>query len=79
MSENTQRLKNSPVESLSPHGKSVVAAQSVVDNYAHLVDETDTLNMWVRGSQEVLELAKKGSYFETPLEAVRKKEAGMLK
>ena len=79
MSENTQRLKISPVESLSPHGKNVVAAQFVVDNYAHLVDETDTLNMWVRGSQEVLELAKKGSYFETPLEAVRKKEAGMLK
>ena len=58
MSKNTNYLIHSPIDSLSPHGRGLTAAQFVVDNYAHRIDESTTMNMWVRGSQEVLNPAR---------------------
>ena len=72
MSKNTNYLIHSPIDSLSPHGRGVTAAQFVVDNYAHRIDESTTMNMWVRGSQEVLNPAR--DTFVTPLEDITIKE-----
>jgi hypothetical protein len=79
MSKNTNYLIHSPIDSLSPHGRGVTAAQFVVDNYAHRIDESTTMNMWVRASEEVLKLAKEGLYFVTPLEAINIKETRIQK
>ena len=79
MSKNTNYLIHSPIDSLSPHGRGLTAAQFVVDNYAHRIDESTTMNMWVRASEEVLKLAKEGLYFVTPLEAISTKETGSQK
>jgi hypothetical protein len=72
MSKNTNYLIHSPIDSLSPHGRGLTAAQFVVDNYAHRIDESTTMNMWVRGSQEVLNPAR--DTFVTPLEDITIKE-----
>tara|TARA_B110000114_G_scaffold58051_1_gene61623 strand:+ start:852 stop:1085 length:234 start_codon:yes stop_codon:yes gene_type:complete len=77
MSKNTNYLIHSPIDSLSPHGRGVTAAQFVVDNYAHRIDESTTMNMWVRGSQEVLNPAR--DTFVTPLEAITIKETRIQK
>jgi|TARA_B110000259_G_scaffold96821_1_gene111943 hypothetical protein len=77
MSKNTNYLIHSPIDSLSPHGRGLTAAQFVVDNYAHRIDESTTMNMWVRGSQEVLNPAR--DTFVTPLEDITIKETRIQK